>query len=121
MTLQCERSRWLWPACPLASFAVQVKASEHVLQCELKLALSLCVVDQPEGSADGGVRSYEDGMVEDVDCFSAELQALMLDDGEALGDAEVDRLQSGSGEASDLTVAEARRRLRDKARVEPDV
>src|SRR3981189_1638186 len=114
MTLQCERSRWLWPACPLASFAVQVKASEHVLQCELKLALSLCVVDQTEGSADGGVRSYQDGMVQNVDRFSAELQALMLDDGEALGDTEVDRLQAGSGEASDLAVAEARGGLGDR-------
>src|SRR5437016_95632 len=94
---------------------------EQVLQGELELTLSLCVVHQPEGSADGGVRSYQDGMVQDVDRLSAELQALMLDDVEALGDAEVDRLQAGSGEASDLAVAEARGGLGDGARVEPDV
>src|ERR1700732_1918833 len=45
----------------------------------------------------------------------------MLDDGEALGDAEVNRLQAGSSEASDLAVAEARGRLGDRARIEPDV
>src|SRR5260370_9392899 len=94
---------------------------EQVFQCELQLTLSLCVVDETEGSADGGVRSYQDGMVQDVDRFSATLQALMLDDGEALGDAEIDRLQAGSGEASDLAVAETRGGLGDRARVEPDV
>src|SRR5580692_5647152 len=60
-------------------------------------------------------------MVQDVDGFSAELQTLMFDDGEALGDADVDRLQAGSGKASDLAVAEARGGLGDGARVEPDV
>jgi len=94
---------------------------EEVLQCELELTLSLRVVDEAEGSADGGVRSYQDGVVQDVDGFSAELQALMLDDGKALGDAEVDRLQAWSGEAADLAVTEAGGRLRDGVRVEPDV
>jgi len=115
-----QRSKQL-VGCVLPCFVCGAMWLEQVLQCELELTLSLRVVDQTKGSADGGVRSYQDGVVQDVDCFSAELQALMLDDGEALGDAEVDRLQAGSGEASDLTVAEARGGLGDRARVEPDV
>jgi hypothetical protein len=81
----------------------------------LELTLSLCVVDQSEGIADGGVRSYEDRVVEDVDGFRAELQALMLDDSEVLEYAEVDCLQTGSGETANLAVAEAGGGLRDGA------
>ena len=60
-------------------------------------------------------------MVENVDGFSAELKTLMLDDGEALGDAEVDRLQTRTGEAPDLAVAKARGGLGDRTGVEPNV
>ena len=94
---------------------------EHVLQCELKITLSLCVIDEAEGSADGGVRSYEDGVIEGVDGFCTELQALMLKGSKALGDAEVDRLQAGTSEASNLAVAEARRGLGNRTRIEPDI
>ena len=78
----------------LPSFAIQIKASEHVLQCELKLTFSLCVVDEAEGLADCGVGSHQDGVVQDIDGLGPELQALLLDDREVLGDAEIDRLQT---------------------------
>ena len=91
---------------PLASLAIQVKASEHVLQCELKLTLSLCVVDEAEGGPDAGVRSHENRVVQSVDCFGTELQTLVLNDLEALDEAEINSLQAGPTEAADLAVAE---------------
>ena len=57
---------------------------EQVLQCELKLTFSLCVVDQTEGGTDAGVRSHEDGVIQSVDGFGTELQTLVLNDLETL-------------------------------------
>ena len=114
-----RRGSWPVASLPLASLAIQVKASEHVLQCELKLTLSLCVVDEAEGLPDCGVGSHQDGMVQDVDGLGPELQALVLDDSEALGDTEVDRLQTRTGEATDLAVAKAAGGLRDRRWAEP--
>ena len=94
---------------------------EHVLQSELKVALSLRGVDKTKGGPDGGVGCVQDGMVEGVDGFGAELKALAFDDVEALGDAEVDSLKTGAGEAANLTVAEAAGGLRDGAGIEPGV
>src|SRR6266436_1913998 len=95
---------------------------EQVLQCELKLTLSLCVVDQTEGGTDAGVRSHQDGVVQSVDSFGTELQTLVLNDLEALDDAEVNSLKAGTAEAANLAVAERpETRLRYRARTEPDV
>ena len=68
----------------------------------------MCVVDQAEGSADGGVRCYEDRVVEDVDGFGAELQRVAFTDFEAAEEAGVQAEEAGPAENIAAGVAEGR-------------
>jgi hypothetical protein len=92
--------------CMLPCFVAKRLWLELVLQCELKLTLSLRVVDEAEGWTDAGVRGHQDRVVESVDGFGTELQTLALNDTEVFGDAEINSLQTGATEAADLAVAE---------------
>jgi hypothetical protein len=95
---------------------------EHILQRKLKITLSLRIVYQSERLSNRRVRSYQDRMIQSVNCLGPELQALSFNDWERLRYAEVDCLQAGPSKAAHLAVAEgSRSRLRHRARIEPGV